>query len=304
MGDDGIGRPTPRTTPRISHPCAMPAGLRPAASYAIAAAIRTTIKSPLYDRAAMLGRLPRLAARRDPTSRALTHAVRGAAFNRLRADEQEWVARIDARRSELAADVSMVRPDFEPASARERELFRHGGEPAPIWGIAELFSVSWVWGEFLLRLVRELSPRSGVELGTALGLSTAYQAAALQLNGAGTLTTFEGARAWAAVAVQGLSRLGLADRATVEVGAIDESLPGALETIGPVDYAFLDADHTEEATVKHFDTIARHMAPGGVAVLDDIAFSVGMSRAWHTIRRRDRVADGIALGRMGILSVK
>jgi predicted O-methyltransferase YrrM len=282
----------------------MPEGLRPAASYAIAAAIRTAIKSPLYDRAAMLGRLPRVVARRDPMSRALDQALRGAALNRLSADEREWVDSIEARRSELAEDASMVRPDFEPAPEREREVFHEGGEPAPIWGIAELFSVSGLWGEFLLRLVRELSPRSCVELGTALGLSTAYQAAALELNGTGTLTTFEGAKAWAAVAEEGLSGLGLSARTSIEVGAIEETLPMALERIGPVDYAYLDADHTEEATVKHFDAILPHMASGGVAVLDDIAFSRGMSRAWHTIRRRDRVSAGIALGRMGILSVQ
>jgi predicted O-methyltransferase YrrM len=282
----------------------MPEGLRPAASYAIAAAIRTTIKSPLYDRAAMLGRLPRAAARRDPMSRALDQALRGAALNRLRADEREWVARIEARRDELAADASMVRPDFDPAPEQEREVFRDGGEPAPIWGIAELFSVSGLWGEFLLRLVRELAPRSCVELGTALGLSTAYQAAALELNGTGALTTFEGAKAWAAVAEEGLSGLGLSARASVEVGTIEETLPRALERVGPVDYAYLDADHTEDATVNHFDAILAHMAPGGVAVLDDIAFSRGMSRAWHTIRRRDRVTARIGLGRMGIVSVE
>jgi predicted O-methyltransferase YrrM len=280
----------------------MPADVRPTASYAIATAFRTTIRSPLYDRAAMLGRLPRVARRHDPTSRALAQALRGAALNRLRSDEREWVTRIEARRSELASDASMVRPEFETTPETERAVFRDGGEPAPIWGIAELFSISPLWGEFLLRLTRELAPRSSVELGTALGLSTAYQAAGLELNGTGTLTTFEGAKAWAAVAEQGLSDLGLSERATVEVGPIDETLPRALTRIGPIDYAYLDADHTEEATVKHFDTILPHMAPGGVAVLDDIAFSREMSRAWHAIRRRDRVSTSLALGRMGVLA--
>jgi predicted O-methyltransferase YrrM len=276
--------------------------VRSESTFVIATVARTMLKSPLYDRAAMLGRLPRVAARGDPGSRALAQAIRGAALDRLRPDEREWVTRIETRRSELAADASMVRPAFETAPETERAFFRDGGEPAPIWGIAELFSVSPMWGEFLLRLTRELAPRSCVELGTALGLSTAYQAAALALNGTGTLTTFEGAKAWAAVAEEGLSDLGLSDRATIEVGDIGETLPRALTRIGPIDYAYLDADHTEEATVKHFDTILPHMAPGGVVVLDDISFTREMSRAWHAIRRRNRVSTSLTLGRMGILA--
>ena len=251
----------------------------------------------------MIGRVPRVAGRRDPTARALTQAVRGAALNGLRPDEREWAARIEARRSELASDASMVRPEFDAMPESETAVFVDGGEPAPIWGIAELFSISSLWGEFLLRLTRELAPRSCVELGTALGLSTAYQAAALELNSSGTLTTFDGAKAWAAVAEQGLSDLGLSGRADVEVGPIDETLPRALNRIGPVDYAYLDADHTEDSTVRHFDTILPHMAPGAVAVLDDIAFTREMSRAWHTVRRRERVSTSLALGRMGVVAV-
>lgn len=281
----------------------MPVAVRSASKFALATAARTMIKSPLYDRAAMVGRLPRAARKPDPTSKALARALRSVGLNRLRPDERDWVARVEARRHALAADATAVRPDFEAESATTPPLFRDGGGPAPIWGIAALFSISRLWGEFLLRLVRELAPRRCVELGTALGISTAYQAAALELNGSGTLTTFEGARAWAAVAEEGLSTLGLADRTTVEIGAIDETLAEALARIGPVDYAFLDADHTEQATVKHFDAILPKMAPGGVAVLDDIAFSREMWRAWETIRRRDRVSTSMALGRMGLVAV-
>lgn len=277
--------------------------VRSTSTYAMATLARTMLRSPLYDRAAMLARLPLLARKRDARSTALAHAVRGAALNRLRPDEREWAVRVEARRSALAADASMVRPGFEAQPATDGVGFRDGGEPAPIWGIAELFSISRTWGEFLLRLVRELAPRSSIELGTALGLSTAYQAAALELNDSGTLTTFEGAKAWAAVAEQGLRGLGLSDHASVEVGAIEQTLPPFLARSDAIDYAYLDADHTEEATVKHFDAILPHMAPGAVAVLDDIAFSTAMARAWHAIRSRDRVSTSLALGRMGVVTI-
>jgi predicted O-methyltransferase YrrM len=233
----------------------------------------------------------------------LARALRSVALGRLRPEEREWVARIEARRGELAADPSAVRPDFEARPGMVPADFLSSDDRPPIGGIAVLLSIPQWWGEVLLRLVRELAPRRCLELGTALGISTAYQAAALKLNGTGSLTTLEGARAWASVAEKGLSNLGLSDRTTVEVGAIDETLAETLMRIGPIDYAYLDADHSEGATLRHFDLILPHIAPGGVAVLDDIGFSWDMWRAWNEVRRRGRVSTTLALGRMGLVTV-
>jgi predicted O-methyltransferase YrrM len=251
----------------------------------------------------MAGRLPRVAGRRDRTSRALARTLGRVVLKRLRPEERAWVDRIEARRGELIADPTAMRPDFDAEPESTPLGFLREEEPVPIGGIAILLSIPQWWGEFLLRLVREVAPRRCLELGAAVGISTAYQAAALELNGAGTLTTLEGARAWASVAEQGLSSLGLADRTTVELGPIDETLPETLARISPLDYAYLDADHAEEPTVTHFDAILQHIAPGGIVVLDDISFSLDMWRAWNAIRRRDRVSTSLALGRMGVVAV-
>jgi predicted O-methyltransferase YrrM len=277
--------------------------MRLTSKYDAAQATRRVIGSPLYDRAVIAGRLPRVAGRRDPTSKALARVLGRVALERLRPDEREWVDRVEARRRDLAADVTTVRPEFEADPESVPPGFLREEEPVPIAGIAILFSIPPLWGGFLLRLIRELAPHRCLELGTGLGISTAYQAAALELNGSGTLTTLEGARAWATVAEQGLSTLGLADRTTVEMGAIDETLTETLARIGPIDYAYLDADHSEEATVKHFDMVLPHIASGGVVVLDDISFSGEMWGAWNTVRERDRISSAVALGRMGVVAV-
>jgi hypothetical protein len=72
-------------------------------------------------------------------------------------------------------------------------------------------------------------------------------------------------RRWAAVAEEGLSSLGLG-RVEFSVGPIAGKLPDALERSAPVDYAFVDAEHTEEATVGYFESIVPHMSPQGVMV--------------------------------------
>ena len=44
---------------------------------------------------------------------------------------------------------------------------------------------------FLYLLAREFKPQLALELGTNVGISSAYQAAALKLNGRGKLVTLE-----------------------------------------------------------------------------------------------------------------
>src|SRR5207244_11323243 len=111
------------------------------------------------------------------------------------------------------------------------------------------------------------------------GISASYEAAALELNGVGRLLTLDGSAEWAAVAEEGLSSLGLG-RVEFSVGPIGGTLPDALERSAPIDYAFVDAEHTEEATVGYFESIVPHMSPQAMMVFDDIPWSRELRRAW------------------------
>jgi predicted O-methyltransferase YrrM len=253
----------------------------------------------------MAGQWPRLARRRDPTSRAVARALHTTALGRVPREERKWIGRIEARRRQLAADQTGVPPGFQPgAKGRSAAWLASIDVPVPVWAIARLFSIPPAWGVFQLRLARELAPASCIELGTGLGLSTAYQAAALELNGRGTLATLEGAQAWAAIAEEGLSTLGLAKRGEVRLGPIDDTLPEVARQMAPIDYAFLDADHSEEATLEHLEVILPHMSPQAVVLLDDITRDEEMRRAWTTISRRDYVTTSLPLGRMGVVVIR
>jgi predicted O-methyltransferase YrrM len=221
--------------------------------------------------------LPRVAARRDRASRALFRAMATTALDRIPREEREWISRIEARRAELAAT------DFSP--------------------FARWASIAPVWGRFLMRTVRELSPRSCLELGTGFGISAAYQAAALELNGAGRLTTLERLEGLGAIAAEGFSRLGLDGRVRLRLGSKDDSLGRALEGAGQIDYAFLDADHTENATMAHFATLLPHLREGAIVVIDDINWTEEMRRAWKSIAGNERVSRKLELRRVGILVI-
>src|SRR5947207_1405865 len=202
--------------------------------------------------------------------------------------------RITARRRRCPSSRPPSRPFAQDGVVRPFEA----GLPATVSAATGGVSIPPVWGPFLMRLVRELSPELCLELGTGVGISTAYQAAALDLNGAGRLITIDGSPEWAALAEQGLSALGLG-RVQGEVGPIASTLPGALEDQPPVDYALVDAEHTEEATVGYFHSLLPYLSDGAVVVFDDIPWTSGMRRAWRAIARHPRVS-GFALGRMGV----
>lgn len=244
-------------------------------------------------RALMAAGALRIAGSDEPGARAVARALRAGAAGRMPTDEGDWIARVEARRGEIPFELAAA--GDEPAAAADpaRRL-------ADAWETCRWTSIPPLWGRFLTRLVRELAPSSCLELGTGLGLSAAYQGAALELNGHGQLITLDAHEA-ARIAERGVAELGLEHRVRLEFGLIDETLDALLERVGPVDYALLDADHSEEATVRHFDAVLPHLADGAVVALDDITQTDGMKRAWRTVAGRARVAAAVGLRRIGVI---
>jgi predicted O-methyltransferase YrrM len=249
-------------------------------------------------RALMAASLPLLAGHSEEPAAALRRAIGTSVLGRISSPEAAWLERIGAWRRELGseqrvADLLQIAPELGATAPQHPP--HHLASALPWWSIPR------VWGRFLMRLVCELGSLSCLELGTGFGISGAYQAAALELRGKGRLTTLDVAGEWAAIAERGFSELGLDGRVDIRRGDIDETLEGVLEETSPVDYAFLDAEHTERATVRHFDAVIPHLAPGAVVVVDDILWSEEMRRAWAAIKRRDAVASATRLGRMGVV---
>jgi predicted O-methyltransferase YrrM len=238
----------------------------------------------------MAAALPRLVMRRDRPSAALARSLRSAASGRIPSEEREWARRIEAHRASLLADERVTH-----VSNLEFEQLMEIREAA--WWL----SLPPVWCRFLMRLVSELRPRTGLELGSGVGISGAYQAAGLRGTGDGRLVTLEASEDWAEVAREGFARLGLADTIQVRLGDIADTLPAVLEETGPLDYAFIDAEHTEKGTIMYFDALAPHLVPGAVVVVDDVTHPEPSRRAWRAIRARPAVARAVGLGRVGVV---
>ncbi len=152
-------------------------------------------------------------------------------------------------------------------------------------------------GQLLFRLVNHLKPKHILELGTSLGVTTSYIAKAAPES---TLYTLEGSDQIAQEAQKTFEKLHLTNIQQV-VGNIDDTLAPTIAALPTIDFAFLDANHTEEATCRYFDAIANHINPQSVVVLDDIHYSRGMERAWKRIQHDSRVTCTMDIYHMGIV---
>ena len=134
-----------------------------------------------------------------------------------------------------------------------------------------------------------------VELGTSLGVTTAYMAA---MDSRNRVVTFEGCEAVANIAKENWNALNIKN-IECRVGEIDaEQLTRDIEHL---DVAFIDANHTYVGTCKYFDVLAGKVREKSVIVVDDIHYSEEMEKAWKAICADERVTSTIDLYQMGLV---
>lgn len=221
-------------------------------------------------------------------------------------EEKEACTLIERRRSSLLnshKEISVL--DYGAGgsdSNRDKEEMRKGVPSKALVGDITKASKPEFWAAMLFKLVRKLKPVSCVELGSCVGISSAYQGAALRLNGKGNLTTLEGSPEIANVAKETLEDLNL-NNTSVVVGPFHDTLKSVLASSKPVDFFFNDGHHDHDAVIEYFNTAMPYFSNETVVVVDDISWSPGMKKAWNEIENDTRVSVSIDLGKVGIACI-
>ena len=154
------------------------------------------------------------------------------------------------------------------------------------------------FGQFFYKLSQYLQPESVLELGTSLGITTAYFAKALPQT---TITTMEGCPETARLAEQNFSDLGLKNTSVI-VGNIDHTLPDFLNKHDQkIGLAFFDANHRVEATVRYFNDTLPYTTDKSVFIFDDIYWSKEMTEAWKQIKAHPDVTVTVDLFWVGLV---
>ena len=157
------------------------------------------------------------------------------------------------------------------------------------------------YGHLLYMLVRYFKANSILELGTSLGISTAYMASAHKNT---HVTTIEGSVAIADVARQNFKKLLLEKQIDLVVANFDDVLLQICEDKKQFDLVFVDGNHREIPTVDYFNTILPFCHNDTVLLFDDIHWSEEMQEAWEYIKNHDDVTFTIDIFEMGIVFLR
>ncbi len=203
-------------------------------------------------------------------------------------------------------------PAFSPIQTLRRELRNSrqvidvtdfgtgaGQYSRSVGSIARRSLKSDKYGRLLYRLTKRFGAKTVLDLGTSLGITTAYLAKAANDNG-GQVITVEGCPQTAAVAGETFRRLGCGNVQQV-VGNLDELLAPTLADLGEIDFAFFDANHRYAPTVQYFTWCIDHIHNDSVFIFDDIHWSADMERAWNTIKTHPSVAVTVDLFHVGLV---
>ncbi len=248
--------------------------------------------------------LYRLSRNGDRISRSIQQSIRAALKYSLTPEEENWIDRIENLRTEMNSSTRQItRTDYgarnQDSNLRPDEM-RAGVEVTDTLGhISRVASKPSFWCLLLFKLIRTFQPDSCIEMGTAVGLSAAYQAAALTLNGHGSLISMDGAASLADIARDNFQQLDL-DSVKIVVGNFQDTLADVLTAGRPVDFVFIDGHHDEHATLAYFEQLLPFLSETALLVFDDVRWSEGMKKAWNTISNDSRVGISVDLGAVGL----
>ena len=156
------------------------------------------------------------------------------------------------------------------------------------------------YAQLLFRMVNFYQPEYILELGTSLGITTAYMATA---NPSAQITTIEGSEAIAHKAIENFSRLNL-QHIRVVTGNFDREIKPVIHSMPKVDFAFVDGNHRREPTIHYFEEIISRCRPDSIIVFDDIHWSHEMEEAWVFIKQHPVVTCTVDLFFLGLVFLK
>jgi predicted O-methyltransferase YrrM len=182
--------------------------------------------------------------------------------------------------TDLGAD-SHVNPDRKK---KVSNIARHALKPPKL-------------AQLLYRLAKEVNPRSIIELGTCLGITTLY----LQNAAPGAkVYTLEECPETAAIARENFKEAGLSNIELI-TGDLDETLQGVINRLDKLDFVFVDGNHQKEATLKYFEWCLPKVHNGTLLIFHGIYRSEGMKEAWAAIKAYPKVTVTIDLFWFGLV---
>ena len=201
-------------------------------------------------------------------------------------------AEIEQLRKQLLSDKRIIEiEDFGAGSRIKSSKQRSVGQ------IAKSALKSKKLAQVLFRLAKYYRPKSLIELGTSLGITTAYFSKA---NPYASITTIEGSQHIASVAKENFQKLDCTNIQQL-TGNFDDVLPSAISQVSSIDLAYIDGNHRYEPTINYFHQFLAKSNSHTILVFDDIHWSTEMDQAWEEIKSHPSVQYTIDIFFLGFV---
>jgi len=200
--------------------------------------------------------------------------------------------KIEEVKSQLLEDDSiLIVDDFGAGSLTKKASHRR------ISNIAANAVSSEKFGRLLFRLSNYYRASMIIEMGSSLGISTSYLAAA---NSSSSVVTLEGSPGIASKAKENFHRLGLKNIFQV-TGNFENTISGVIASNPPADLVFIDGNHRKKPLLEYFESFLNKISPASLIIIHDIHWSREMEEAWNIIRHDSRVKMSIDIFSAGLV---
>ena len=154
--------------------------------------------------------------------------------------------------------------------------------------------------KLIYRLAKDTQPKTAIELGTCLGITTSYLSKACP---DAEIITIEGCSQTAEVAKQNFNDLEL-NNIKLHVGNFDGILPDIIARQPSLDFVYIDGNHRKDATLNYFKWCLPKITEDSLLIFDDIYWSQGMKEAWAEIKNHPDVTVTVDLFWIGLVYFK
>jgi predicted O-methyltransferase YrrM len=209
-------------------------------------------------------------------------------------DDRDYYAYklIETVKKSMLQDKRVLDVQDMGAASRKKKFFKK-----TICEIARNAVSDQKFGRLLFRLANFYHARVIMELGSSLGISTAYLASA---DAESRVVTMEGSPAIASIARETFQKLKLGN-ITLSTGNFDSTLPDQLEQNPPSDLVFIDGNHRKKPVLDYFEKILKKISESSLIIIHDIHWSRDMEEAWETIQNDPRVKMSIDIFSAGLV---
>lgn len=204
----------------------------------------------------------------------------------------EAPAEIEHLRKQLLSNKRIIEiADFGAGSRINSSKQRSVGQ------IAKSALKSKKLAQVLFRLAKHYQSKSIIELGTSLGITTAYFAKA---NPNASVNTIEGSSRIAAIAKENFQKLNCTNIRQL-TGNFDDVLPSIISKLESIDLGYIDGNHRYEPTINYFQQFLSKSTSQTILVFDDIHWSAEMEQAWEEIKSHPSVQYTIDIFFLGFV---